>query len=401
MDERRARVAFAGVDTHKDSHMLALLDASCGVIGTWEFPADEEGYEAIAGAIGQTGALVGIEGCRSYGAGLCEHLTRKGHEVREVVRPKRQQRRRGKTDALDAIAAARNVAAGDGMVAKATDEELEELRCLVVARDGFDKSMAQLSNRVDSMLVTMPEGIRRRYRGLSGAKRMEALASSRPRAGCLVALRMMAREWRGLLACVGELDGRIEAIVRRRCPNLLGARGIGPASAARLMLAAGANPERAGGEAAFSMLCGTSPIPASSGKTRRHRLNRGGDRQANRAIHDIVYARMSFDERTKAYIARKVSQGKSTKEAMRCLCRYVAREAYRLLTSPQVPLPDPKAIAAARKRAGLTQVRLAKALGVGSNKVSQMESGRTVDRAFMQACLECIAAHSEATREAY
>lgn len=387
MDDEQGRAAFAGIDTHKDSHMLALLDANGGVIGTRGFPADQEGYEALEAAIGDRGVLVGIEGCRSYGAGIAEHLARKGYSVREVVRPKRQQRRRGKTDAIDAIAAARNAAAGDGLAPKEMDGALAELRCLVCTRDGFEKSMSQHANRVDSLLVTMPEGIRARYRGLAGRRRMEALSSCRPRDRLLVPCRMLAREWERLGDLVADLDARIEEIVRERCPNLLGARGIGPVSAARLMLAAGSNPNRMGGEAAFSMLCGTSPIPASSGKTRRHRLNRGGDRQANRAIHDIVYARMSFDERTRAYIAKKVSEGKSTKEAMRCLCRFVAREVFGLLTSTQVPLPDPREIAAARKRIGMSQARLAEALGVSSKKVSQMETGRSVDREFMQACV--------------
>ena len=181
------------------------------------------------------------------------------------------------------------------------------------------------------------------------------------------------------------LEEEIRGLIVEAYPALIGAEGVSAITAARLVVAAGSNPGRMKSEAAFSMLCGTSPIPASSGKTNgRHRLNRGGDRQANRAIHEIVRARMAFDGRTRAYIAKKMSGGKTKKEAIRCLCRFVAREMFRLMTGPQEPLPDGSELASRRKSLGLTQAMVADALGMAPGRLSRLERGRTVSAAGLR-----------------
>ena len=291
--------AFAGVDTHKETNMLGLKDGLGRTIGTWEFPADPKGYEALADAIGDASVVVGVEGTRSYGAGLAAYLSGRGFEVREVIRPRRDQRRRGKSDAIDALAACDNVAAGRSLPVK--ELAVAALRPLMVAREQAVSYTTRLACCLDSLLVTAPSEVRERWRGLSGPALMKAVAASRPRDAQGRAMRAIARQWAGAEAQADELEREIASLLSREYPSLVGAPCVGAVTAARVVLAAGTNPERMRSEAAFSMLCGTSPIPASSGKgSGRHRLNRGGDRQANRAIHEIARARMAHDPRTRA-----------------------------------------------------------------------------------------------------
>jgi len=370
--------AFAGVDTHKETNMLGLKDGLGRTIGTWEFPADPRGYEALADAIGDTSIVVGVEGTRSYGAGLAAYLSGRGFEVREVIRPRRDQRRRGKSDAIDALAACDNVAAGRSLPVK--ELAVAALRPLMIAREQAVSYMARLACCLDSLLVTAPSDVRERWRGLSGPALMKAVAASRPRDAQGRAMRALARQWSGAGAQADELEREIASLLSREYPSLVGAPCIGTVTAARIVLAAGTNPERMRGEAAFSMLCGTSPIPASSGKSSgRHRLNRGGDRQANRAIHEIARARMAHDPRTRAYIERKISEGKSKKEAIRCLCRYIAREVYGLLTGPQEAACDQQQLAPRRKAAGLTQAQAAKGSGMTRSKIGRLERMQEFD----------------------
>lgn len=392
MDRTAGAPAFAGVDTHKDTHTLALLDGLRRPIGTWEFPTGPEGYALLEEAIGDPSVPVGVEGTCSYGKGLAEHLAARGYEVLEVVRPRREQRRRGKSDPLDAIAAAENVAAGKGLPPKDLTGPAGEVRWLMTAREHAVGEMTRSSNRLDSMLVTAPAAVRGAFAGLSGGRRIRAIASSRRPGACMRALRAIARNWMALADEAEALKAELTALLKEHYPNLLGAPGFGAISAARLVVAAGDNPRRMGSEGAFSMLCGTSPIPASTGKTAgRHRLNRGGDRQANRACHEVARVRKACDERTKAYIERKVAQGKSRAEATRCLCRYIAREAYRLLTSPQAPLPDARGLAGRRKELGLTQAQVAEGLGVAAAEVSRLEREVKFDRALLEAYESLIA----------
>lgn len=365
--------AFAGVDTHKDTNMLALADALGRPIGTWEFPCDPAGYQALADAIADVSVPVGVEGTRSYGAGLASALEERGFSVYEVVRPRREQRRRGKTDALDALAACENVAAGRCLPAKRLEGRVEELRWLMAVREQVVAHATRLACCLDSLLVTAPAPLRERWRGLAGAARMGAIAASRPRDRAGRSLRLLARRWCDAREQADELEAEIRDAVAGSFPMLLGAPCVGAISAARLVLAAGSNPERMRGEAAFSMLCGTSPIPASSGKTSRHRLNRGGDRQANRAIHEIARARMSRDERTQSYIARKMSGGMSKREAVRCLCRYIAREVFKLMTGPQEMPCDQAGLAPRRKALGVSQAEAARETGLTRSKIARLE----------------------------
>ena len=383
--------AFAGVDTHKETNMLGLKDGLGRAIGTWEFPADPEGYAALADAIGDASVVVGVEGTRSYGAGLAAYLSGRGFEVREVVRPRRDQRRRGKSDAIDSLAACDSVAAGRSLPAKELGGCAAALRPLMVAREQTVSHMSRAACCVDSLLVTAPSDVRERWRGLSGPALMKAVAASRPRDAQGRAMRALARQWSGAGAQADELEREIASLLSREYPSLVGAPCIGAVTAARIVLAAGTNPERMRGEAAFSMLCGTSPIPASSGKSSgRHRLNRGGDRQANRAIHEIARARMAHDPRTRAYIEKKTSEGKSKREAIRCLCRFIAREVYRLLTGPQEAPCDQSRLAGRRRAVGATQAQVADAAGLTRSKVGRLERMAEFDTESLRRYDECL-----------
>lgn len=373
MDRSPGRPAFAGIDTHGDTNMLGLKDALGREIGTWEFPAGPEGYAALADAIGDAGIPVGVEGTRSYGRGLTDHLLARGFDVYEVIRPGRGQRRRGKCDAADALAACDSVAAGRALPVKRLDGELCDLRALYVAREGCVREMDRVANTVGSLLVTGDPEARERWRGMSAGARMAGLSRTRPRDATGRVLRDMAREWADARERAAGYEAEMASILSRAFPRLLGAPSVGTVTAAAIVLAAGSNPERLRDEAAFSMLCGTSPIPASSGKTSRHRLNRGGDRRANWAVHRIALSRLQHEERTKGYVARKVSEGKSTREAIRCLCRYIARELYKLLTGPQEVPCDQSSLAARRARVGATQAEAAEATGLTRSKIGRLE----------------------------
>ena len=383
--ESEAVAVYAGVDTHKDTHTLALLDGLCRVIGTWEFATGEAGYEELERVIGDASVQVGIEGAASYGAGLASYLQHRGYEVFEMVRPKRSQRRRGKSDPIDAIAAAKNLAAGEGLPVKSREGAAGAVSWLMLAREHAVRQMTAASNCIDPIVVTAPERIRAKYGDLSGEARARKLAASRPSDACGEALKRFAKRFIAAKNEADELEAEIEGLLKEAYPALIGSRGIGTISAARLVVAAGSNPERMKSEAAFSMLCGTSPVPASSGRTDRFRLNRGGDRQANRAIHEIARTRMTNDKRTQDYIAKRISEGKTKKEAIRCLCRFIAREVYGLITGPQEPLPDAAALSERRKELGLTQSDVARALGMHKMKVSRLERSIAIERVCLVA----------------
>lgn len=393
--EATAVPAYAGVDTHKDTNTLALLDPLCRVIGTWEFPTGEAGYAQLEGAIGDPAVPVGVEGTGSYGAGLTAHLKAAGYDVYEMIRPKKAQRRRGKSDPIDAIAAARNLAAGEGLPVKELAGAADSVRWLMTVREQLVRHMTAMVNCAKAMLVRAPDRVRRECEGMGTEAMMARLAASRPRDACRRSMKMLAKRWIEARGEADALEEEIRGLIVEAYPALIGAEGVSAITAARLVVAAGSNPGRMKSEAAFSMLCGTSPIPASSGKTSgRHRLNRGGDRQANRAIHEIVRARMAFDGRTQDYIARKVSEGMTKKEAIRCLCRFVAREAFKLMTGPQEPLPDGRALASRRKGLGLTQAAVGDALGMAPGTVSRLERGLTVSSARLAAIDEFLSSYA-------
>lgn len=311
---------IAGVDTHKDVHVLCLLDGLGRKIWSGSFGADPEGYDRLAEAIGDPGscAVVGVEGTASYGAGLTRRLVELGYNVVEVLRPKRDKARpgEGKSDPLDAERAARKAASGRGCsVPKSQDGWVEAVRQLYVARRLAVATSTSCVACAKSMLTTAPGALRERFRGRERPKDLMPLLARGRKAGdaleesVLASLRSVAAVWKEARSQVESLDERIRALLEANAPALLGVEGCGTTTAAALVVAAGDNPGRLKGEAAFSMMCGASPIPASSGKTDRHRLNRGGNRQANWALYEIAIKRMAYDERTRRYVARRTSEG--------------------------------------------------------------------------------------------
>lgn len=336
------RPVTGGVDTHRDTHVGVVLDEVGRVLGTEEFPANAKGYAALRTWMASHGELgkVGVEGTGSYGAGLARHLATTGVEVIEVVRPNRQvRRRRGKSDPTDAEAAARAVLSGEAQGApKSRDGVAEGLRALRVARRGAVKARTQAGNQLRDLVVAAPEELRARLVSLNTKARVALASGFRPgqRTGPLevtkAAMRSVARRHEELTAEVVRLDLAMAGLLDHAVPEELSDKvGVGPQVAAALLVTFGDNPGRLGSEASFAALCGVSPVDASSGLQRRHRLNRGGDRQANSALWRIVRTRMLHDPRTIAYVERRTKEGKTEREIVRCLKRYVAREIYKVL----------------------------------------------------------------------
>ena len=376
---------FGGVDTHKHTHVAAVLDGAGRVLGSAAFDADTAGYTALLGWLGGHGSVerVGVEGTGSYGAGLARHLAAAGVDVVDVNRPNRQmRRRRGKTDTVDAEAAARAALNGcAAVVPKSADGCVEAIRTLRVARRSAVKARTVAANQIDAVVVTAPEPVKDRLRALNTARTVEACARMRPdtdgdlvRAAAKRALRSLARRHQALTAEIKHLDAELRRLCERANPALLGACGVGAETAAALLVAAGDNPERLRSEASFAALCGTSPIEASSGRTVRHRLNRGGNRQANNALWRIAMVRLRVDERSIAYAARLTAEGKTRREILRCLKRHIAREVYKLIIDP----PDVAHGADLRRhrtQRGLTIHQTARALGAAPNPISELERG--------------------------
>jgi transposase len=338
-----ARQVTVGVDSHKDVHVAAAVDQVGRILGTTWVPTTTQGSAQLlrwATHLGQVQRF-GIEGTGSFGAGLSRWLQQQGHEVVEVNRPNRQaRRRRGKSDPVDAEAAARAALAGEATTTpKAANGTVEMLRVLRVARRSAIKARGQAANQLHSLLVTAPDPLRHQLRGLPLARLVQVAAAVRPGpltdplAATKFTLRELARRYQLLTGELDRLDGQLAALSPKAAPSLLGRRGVGAQVASALLVVAGDNPGRLRSEAAFSMLCGSSPLEASSGKTVRHRLNRGGDRDANNALWTIAMTRLSCDERTQRYLARRTAEGKSKREIIRCLKRYIAREIYRDITA--------------------------------------------------------------------
>ncbi len=332
------RVISVGVDTHADTYVAAALDSIGGLLGVQEFPVSAAGYARLLGWLGGFGTvcLVGIEGTGSYGAGLARHVTAAGVRVVEVDRSDRQDRRRaGKSDPLDAVSAARAAQSGRARGApKGRDGAVEAIRALMVAKRSAAGERTQTINQARSLIVTGPDDLRERFARHAVAALVAELASLRPRPGDVVgyatriALRELGRRAQFPDGQLERLDELIVPLVTARAPGLLALYGIGPNTAALLLIAAGDHPGRLRSEAAWAHLCGAAPIPASSGKTVRHRLNPGGDRQANHALWRIVFTRLGSHPATRAYAERRTQEGKSKAEIIRCLKRYVAREVY-------------------------------------------------------------------------
>ncbi|MEU2202731.1 IS110 family transposase [Isoptericola sp. NPDC019482] len=335
-----------GVDTHQDTHTVAALDAAGRVIADQQFPATAAGYRRLLAWLRGFGMLrvVGVEGTGAYGAGLARYLTGAGVSMVEVDRPDRKARRfAGKSDPLDAQAAARAALAGTRTgTPKDRAGQVEALRNLRVARRSAVDQRADCLRRIKTLLITAADDVRERLRALPDARLLDTCRALRPdtaQAGepahaARIALRSLARRHGALTTEITELDALIEPLVQRINPRLLELNGVGPDVAGQLLVTAGQNAERLHSEAAFAMLCGVAPIPASSGKTHRHRLNRGGDRQANAALYRITLCRMRWDPRTRDYVERRTREGLSKKDIIRCLKRLIAREIYHVLRTP-------------------------------------------------------------------
>jgi transposase len=315
-----ARVITGGVDTHAGMHVAAALDSIGGLLGVREFPATTAGYASLLSWLRSFGSLAvaGVEGTGSYGAGLARHLAAAGVRVVEVDRPDRQDRaRQGKSDPLDAVSAARAALSGRASGApRGRDGAVEAIRTLMVAKRSARQERIQAINQARALIMTGPEELRARFVRRSPAQLIEAIAALRPRPGDVpgyatrVALRELGRRAQFLDAQLDRLDELIGPLVTARAPGLLALHGVGPDTAAMLLVAAGDHPERLRSESSWAHLCGVAPIPASSGKTAgRYRLNRGGDRQANSALWRIVIVRMSSHPATRAYADRRSEEG--------------------------------------------------------------------------------------------
>ena len=337
----RAIQVVVGIDTHQDQHVAVAIDQLGISLSKYHAAATTCGYEEIerwARSLGQVRAF-GIEGTGSYGAGLTRFLTSLGYVVVEVNRPDRSIRhRKGKTDTTDAEMAARAVLAGVAdTTPKSGEGEVEMIRILKTAKDSAIKARTQAINQMKSLVITAPAEIREKLDGLNTnalAARCRNFRPGRldsPTAAAKYTLRSLANRYRQLTREIQDLKVKLEQLIRTAAPTLVQSFGVGPDTAAALLVAAGSNPARLNSEAAFAALCGVNPIPASSGKTNRHRLNRGGDRQANAALYRIVVVRLRHDLRTQAYMSRRTSEGMSKSEVIRCLKRYVAREIYSVI----------------------------------------------------------------------
>lgn len=333
------RPVTGGVDTHADVHVAAAVDANGGVLGVESFATTPSGFGELHGWLTGFGdvARVGVEGTGAYGAGLARFLRAHDLEVIEVDRPNRQLRRRaGKSDTIDAVEAARAALSGRASgIAKTADGDVEAIRVLMVARRSARDVRIKYLNQIRHLGFTAPDELRERLRDVPPEHLARTAASLRPAPATgtvmhatKLTIRTLGRRVLDLEADAHELDRRIHELVRRTAPSLLDVHGVGTHTAAILLVAAGDNPHRLKNEAAFAHLCGVAPLPASSGKVIRYRLNPGGNRQANHALWRIVFTRMSSDERTRKYVARRTSEGLTTREVMRVLKRYVAREIY-------------------------------------------------------------------------
>ena len=333
-----------GVDPHRDSHALAVVHIVSGaVVFETTVVANGDGYAHAFALVEEhaTGRRAfAIEGTGSFGAGLTRFLTARGEQVLEVGRLRRERRSGGKTDALDAVRAARSVLSQRRPATPRAGGERQGLQALVSAREGAVNAKRAGICQLRDLLITTPEPLRSELRPLTRARLLQRLAATRPHGrndpelrGSKLALRSIARRILQLTVEERELAREIEALTRKLAPQLLDQPGVGPHAAAQLVLS-WSHQGRIGSEAAFARLAGAAPIPASSGQTIRYRLDRSGDRKLNRALHMILVTRKRSHPATIAYIERRLQEGKTRREANRCLKRYLARSLYRLLEHP-------------------------------------------------------------------
>lgn len=378
-------VIIAGIDTHADTHHVAVINEHGKPLADKEFLAVGSGYRKIMDFITSHGTViaVGVEGTGSYGAELSRVLRGEGLRVLEVNRPNRAARRmKGKSDPLDAYQAAQSVLDGrTTSVPKAKDGPVECLRILRSGRASAMKARTAAINQIKGLLVTAPDKLRAKYRGLSTAAMLTALQRTRPSGliadpefVCLLTLKALASRCHSLDGEIATADAALQEILDSYAPMLCDLPGVGTEVASQLLVTVGDNPDRIGSEAQFAALVGVAPIPASSGKTTRHRLSRGGDRNANHALHQVVLVRMASCQRTKDYVAKRTAEGKSKREIMRCLKRYASREIYRQITNPQAA-PNNSDLRQLRTTLGCTITTAARDLGQWPSKISLLERG--------------------------
>jgi transposase len=334
---------MGGVDTHKDTHHAAVVSLIGEVLGSKQFEATMAGYQQLLAWMRGFGpvARVGVEGTGSYGVGVAGYLAEQKVKVVEVNRPDRAARRRhGKSDPIDAVAAAMAALNGSAnAVPKAHTGPVEAIRVLRVAREGAVKARTAAMNQLKALIVTAPDALRAELRGLPRAALVRRCADllvdesrlNDPLHAAMVSLQTVAQRIHYFDAEINKADKRLKPLVTTTAPTLCAIRGVGPEVAGQLLVSAGDNPDRLRSEAAFAHLCGVAPIPASSGKTGRNRLNRAGDRHANSALYTMVITRLAHDPRARDYKDRRTAQGKSTKDIIRCLKRYAAREVHAAL----------------------------------------------------------------------
>jgi transposase len=327
-----------GVDTHKQWHVAVALDRLGRLIDSQTVEATASGYERLLGwAYGLGQPVFGIEGCGSYGAGLTGFLEDHDVTVFECERPRRGERRGGKNDLVDATLAARRVISGDGLSRPRGRGRREQLRVLLLERRGATRARTAALNQLDAVIVTAPDDLRCRLRRVPKTRLVATVARLRPTPDRVTdVLRRIARRIQALSVEIGEIDRDLGALVCQIAPDLLGECGVGTICAAQLLVSSG-DPQRMASEASFAALAGTSPIDASSGQHQRHRLNRGGDRQLNWALHVIALQRVHHHDQTRAYYQQLLARGKTTKEAKRCVKRALARHFYNRLKELQPP----------------------------------------------------------------
>lgn len=338
-----AEEVILGVDTHKDMHVAAVVTTIGKLLASKAFPTTQAGYRQLLTWARSFGVVrrAGVECTGSYGAALTRHLHGEGIDVVEVNQPdKSTRRRRGKTDAIDAESAAHAVLSGKARAtAKTSDGRVEAMRVLKIAKDSAVNARTKAINQLKAILVGASPTLRESLAGLGPGtliRRCAELPEPDAEAGevdrtVIYTLRLLAKRVLALKAEAYELHKRLRDLTVAQAPQLLERPGVGPDSAAALLIAAGDNPERLRDNGSYAALCGTSPVESSSGKTRRLRLNRGGDRQANAALYRIALSRLRWDQRTKDYLQRRLDEGKTRREAVRCIKRYIAREVFNLV----------------------------------------------------------------------
>lgn len=337
------RLVVGGVDTHRDLHIAAVVDERDRVLGNGCFASTRHGYKQMLIWMRSYGELerVGIECTGTYGAGLLRYMQQASVTVLEVTKPDRTDRRkRGKDDTFDAENAAHAAYAGIRAVTpKSRDGMIEALRVLKVCRKTAVSARRTALQLIQATIVAAPDDLRQVLRSMTRMQLVRTLAAWRPdlsdyrdlTTAYRIALKSLGRRYLELHDEIADLDTMIAALVDELAPDLVALNAVGYETASQLLLTAGDNVDRLHSEPGFAALCGVNPVPASSGKVSRHRLNRGGDRAANSALHIIALGRLRTDPRTKAYVARRLTEGHSKLEAIRCLKRYIAREVYHVI----------------------------------------------------------------------